>query len=248
MMKKLVATGFAVFLVSALFMTPLGVIQPVLEKQLAGLKLTGVSGTLLNGSVQSVTKNGTHYGKVNWEILPLASLTTLALKSTFQIDGNLLKAKGTAGIRPNKTLILTKTEFSIDARLLNTLQRQAVLGGEISGFINQATLRNGELPLIEGSLDWKQGTVSSRLLNLQAGNYQFKIQPETNGLLITPTANQAPMDITGNLKLGSDWLLQPDLRIKTKDPKLNGMLAFTGNPQADGTVHINNPLDLTSFF
>ncbi len=248
-MKKIIFLGLLSFLIAAIWLLPLTFIKPYAEKTIKGLKLEGVSGTLWNGSAQRLVNNNLDLGSVSWSIKPLQSLISLSLKSDFSINGKQLTANGSAALKPSKTFILDQTTFDMDASLLNRLQKQARLSGELKGKIKHAEFAKSRavLPLIDGVLDWKQAIVDAMLLKLPAGDYHFVITPDDNGLLIKPSASEAPLQLSGAIHISKDWIYQPDLKVKSNDNNISGLLKLTGKPQADGSVSINKSLDLKPF-
>lgn len=246
-MKKIVLLGLLSFLIAAIWQLPLSFAKPYAEKLIQGLKLEGVSGSVWNGSAQKLITNNQDFGQVDWKVNPLQSLTSLSLKSSFSIKGNQLTAEGTAAVTPNKKIIIDKTTFDIDAAFLNHFQKQAKLAGDLQGNIDRAELETNTLPILDAVVDWKQGTVSSILLNLTAGDYHFIITPDSEGLTIQPSSKEAPIDLKGRVKLSKDWVLKPDIMINSTNQGVAGMLKLAGKPQSDGSTHITNSTDLKPF-
>jgi hypothetical protein len=94
--------------------------------------------------------------------------------------------------------------------------------------------------VVSAVLSWEQGGLTSPI-RLPEGNYQLKIEPETDGKLIgVLTAHDAPVDIKGNVVLDSEWQYLTDLKLKTmpKGQSLQGMISMVGRPKPDGYIHI----------
>lgn len=246
-MKKIIFLGLLSFLIAAIWQLPLSFAKPYVEKLVAGLRLEGVSGSIWNGSAQSLITNQQNLGQVSWKVSPLQSLTSLSLKLSFNIKGNQLTAEGLAAVTPSKKIILDNTTFDIDATYLNRFQKQVKLNGDLQGNIDHAEIEENILPILDAVIDWKQGTVSSLLLNLAAGDYHFIITPDSEGLVIKPSSKEAPLILKGNVKLSKDWVLKPDIMVNSKDQGIASMLMLAGKPQKDGSTHITNSTNLKPF-
>jgi hypothetical protein len=246
-MKKLIFLGLLSFLIAAVWQLPLSFAKPYAEKYVQGLELDHVNGTIWNGSAQNVKHRKQDFGHVSWKVNPLQSLTSLSLKTAFKINSKQLTAEGIAAITPSKKIILNNTNFDMDASYINNFQKKAKLSGELQGTINHAELEKNQLPVVDADIDWKQGTVSSMLLNLSAGDYHAKIRPNDNGLHIEPTSNDAPLQLSGTIDLSKDWIYKPNLKVSSKDQSIAGLLKFAGKTQPDGSTQINKSLDLKPF-
>ena len=245
-MKKIIFFGILSFVLAALWLLPLSIVKPYAEQMIKGLKLDGVSGTIWRGGAQQFTVNNNYLGKVDWRVSPLQSLTSLSLKTDFSIDGDELSAKGLAGLSVNKKLILTNTQFDMQASYINKLQKNAQLAGDFKGNITFAELQQQELPQIDGVLDWNDGAVNSPI-KLEAGNYRAQIKPVAGDLEIIVSSNAAPIELNGDIKLKSDWSFTTNLIVKTNESGLNAMIKLAGKQQPDGTILINQSGNLKPY-
>ncbi len=245
-MKKIIFIGLLSFLAAALWQLPLSFAKPYAEKYVQGVKLQGVSGTVWNGEAQNLTANNMEFGKVNWSVKPLQSLTSFSLKFDFDVKGQDLTANGLAGITPSKTLILDKTTFDINASYLNKKQRYAKLSGDIKGTIKHAEINQKDLPIINGIVDWKEASLKSPI-RLAQGDYHAVITPEDNGMNINLSSSDAPVELRGVIKLNKEWLYDTDLDIKSTDPGLHSMIGMLGKKQPNGMFKIKQKGDLKPF-
>lgn len=246
-MKKIILIGLLSFLVALIWQLPLSFAKPYAEKLVEGLKLEGVKGSVWNGSAQRLIAKNNDFGQVSWKLKPLQSLTSLSLKSSFTINGNQLSADGVAGVTPSKKIILDDTKFEVDASYLNNFQSQAKLSGDLQGDIHHAELEENTLPVLDAVIDWKKAAVSSMLVKLTEGDYNFVVTPDSEGLIIKPTSKKAPLNLNGEVKLSKEWILQPDIKVNSTNQSLAGMLKLAGKIQADGSTHITQSTDLKPF-
>ncbi len=240
-MRKLIILSVVVFILAVLFKTPARVISAQLPKN-SPVSLQGVSGSLWEGKAAQINVDGVNLGEVNWTVNPLGLLTGAA-KGDFHIQGQELKADGNYQISLGKVLTVDKATFSTTGRFVNKLQRYARLDGDFRGSIDHLEMEINEVlapPVVSGLINWEQGSVSSPI-KLAEGNYQIKVEPESEGRLVAKiTANDAPVDIKGDVVLDSQWQYETNLKIKTKQrgASIQGMLSMAGRPQPDGYIHV----------
>ncbi len=245
-MKKIIFLGLISFLLAALWLLPLSFAKPYAEKYVNGLQLENVSGTVWNGKVGNFTIANTNLEKVDWKVKPLESLTSLSLKVAFTINSTDLTANGLAGLTPSQTLILDDTQFDLNAKYINTLQKNAKVSGDIKGNISHVEIDQQNLPLVNAVIDWKEAAVNSPI-KLAQGDYKAIITPESGNLAIKLTSSDAPMELDGKITLNKEWLYDADVNLKSSDPGLDGMLGLLGKKQADGKVNVKKKGDLKPF-
>ena len=246
-MKKVIFLGLVSFLIAAIWQLPLSFAKPYAEKMIKGLKMEEVSGTIWNGEAQRFTLPNNYLGQVKWKVAPLKSLTSFSLTSSFNINNeDDFSATGLASLKPNKVLILKDTKFALDAQYINRLQKNAILKGEIKGNLKHAVLDQQNVPEIDGIIDWKEGAISSPI-KLSPGDYHAVITPESEGLKILLNSSDAPVELSGEIKLNKEWLFATNLTIKPIDSKIAPMLGLLGKRQANGIIQVKQKGDLKPF-
>ena len=245
-MKKIIFLGLLSFLAAALWQLPLSFANPYLVKYVKGVTLEDVSGTVWNGEAKHLFANDIDFEKVKWSVKPLQSLTSFSLKFDFDIQGRDLTANGLAGITLNKTLILDKTKFDLNASYLNTQQRFAMLSGDIKGNIKHAEINQKDLPIVNGTIDWKEAALNSPI-KLTQGDYHAVITPDAGDMNIKLSSSDAPVELAGTIKLNKEWLYDTDLKIKSADPSIISMIGMIGEKQADDMVNIKQKGDLKPY-
>lgn len=245
-MKKILFLGLLAFLLSAVWLLPLSFAKPYIKQYVPQLSLGNVKGTVWQGSSDQLTFNNIDYGKANWQVKPFESLTSLSLKTEFQLTGNEIKANGLAAITPAQTIKLTNTEFDVDASFASRFQKNAKLTGSFVGSVKQAELKNKTIPLIDGIIDWKEGAVTSPI-KLDRGDYRALLIPTTQGLDIKLSSNDAPIELNGDIKLNKDWKYETNINAKGVNQGISAMLRFAGKPQNDGSTLIQQKGDLSPF-
>ncbi len=247
-MKKVIILSSVVFLIALLLKTPASIIASQVEKN-TPVVLQGVSGSLWKGNAARVVFKGIDLGEASWTLSPLG-LVTGSARGDFRLKGKELTANGAYKISISKTLMLDDVQFTASGYFINKTQRYAKLTGNFRGTIEHLEMQQNEPltpPLVSGLLNWEKGGLDSPI-KLPVGNYQLKIEPESEGKLIGKiTANDAPVDIKGQIVLDNKWQYQADLKLKTtaRGASLKGMLSMIGQPKADGYIHIKEKGSLT---
>ncbi len=245
-MKKIIFIGLLSFLAAALWQLPLSFANPYIAKYVKNITLKDVSGTVWNGEAKHLIANNIDFEKVTWTVKPLQSLTSFSLKFDFYINGQDLTANGLAGITPNRTLILDKTTFDLNASYLNRKQRFAKLSGDIKGHIKHAEINQKDLPIVNGVIDWKEAALNSPI-KLTQGDYHAIITPDAGNMNIKLSSSDAPVELSGVIKLNKEWLDDTDLKIKSSDPGISAMIGMIGKKQANGMINIKQKGDLKPF-
>ncbi len=247
-MKKYIFWGLSAFLSAALWLLPLSVVQPYLEKEAKGLTLGSTNGTVWNGTASELIIDKQSLGEVSWKVNPIQSLFSLKLKAHFKITGNDINADGLAGLGINKTLYLDDTTFEINPDYLNKIQKNVKLAGDITGKITHAVILDKNIPQIKGVIDWKNGTLNSPLLNLKSGDYKAIVSPSSDDLDIKLSSNKAPIKLDGSIKLlNKDWAYSTNINAKSNEPGLTAALNFAGKKQPNGSVLIKETGDLSRY-
>ncbi len=246
-MKKLIFFGLLSFSIAAIWQLPLSFVKPYIEKEVKGLKLTNPSGTVWNGKADTLRVAKTNIDGVDWQVKPLDSLTSLSLKVAFTVDDPNITAKGLASITPSQNIILDDTKFDLNATYLNTLQKHAKVAGEIKGNITRAEIYKDQnkLPKVNAIIDWKDGAINSPL-KLAPGDYKAIITPQAGDTLIKISSFEAPMELTGEIKVNKTWDYNIALNIKSKDKNIGPLVGLLGKKQADGSIAVTKNGNLKS--
>ncbi len=203
-------------------------------------------GTIWNGKVEQLILNSRNLGKASWKVDPVKSITSLSLVTKFSLKGNDINAFGLAGLSANKKLNLDDTQFDVNARFINTLQKNAKLSGNFKGFIKHAEIIQGKVPIVDAIVNWQNGALDAPI-KLTEGDYRAVVKPEGENLEIKLSSKEAPIELNGDIKLKSDWIFNTNLTTKSNNAGLMAMMKFAGKPQADGSILIQQKGDLKPF-
>jgi general secretion pathway protein N len=241
---KLILLGLVTFLITALALTPTAFVEPHLEKAAPNIAIDNSSGTIWNGQAGNLRIDNFDLGRVSWKVRPLKSLLSFSLVTDFDIKGQELTAKGLGSYSMNRTITLTDTTFEADASIASKFQRNFRLGGSFQGLITAAELQPNVFPIVDGVLNWAQGSLTSPL-RLDPANYRADIRSSKDTLTADISATDGPIDLSGLASINSEWVYEADILAKAQagiNPLINNVLrnAAGGNaPSADGSIRIN---------
>ncbi|PWQ94613.1 type II secretion system protein N [Leucothrix arctica] len=241
---KLILLGLVTFLVTAFALTPVSFVEPHLEKAAPNIVIDNSTGTIWNGQAANLRIDNLNLGRVKWKVRPLKSLMSLSLVSDFNINGEELTAEGLAAYGLDRTIRLTDTTFEADASIASKFQRNFRLGGSFQGLIQSAELEPNVFPIIDGVLNWAQGSLTSPL-RLDPANYRADIRSSKDKLTADISASDGPIDLSGLASITNEWVYEADILAKAKpglNPLINNVLrnaAGGSKPSADGSIRIN---------
>ena len=170
----------------------------------------------------------------------------MSFKTKFRLESTDINANGLAGLTIDKNLVLDNTQFDINAEYLNTLQNKAKLAGSINGFVKNALLKEKNVPIIDGIVNWQNGSLDTPI-KMAKGDYRAIIKPDNKNLDIKLSSREAPIELNGDIKLQKDWVFNTNLNAKSDDRSLMAMITFAGKLQTNGTVLIQQKGDLKPY-
>jgi general secretion pathway protein N len=241
---KLIFLGLITFLITAIALTPAAFVEPHLEKAAPNIIIDNSSGTIWSGQAGNLRIDNFDLGRVNWKVRPLKSLISLSLVTDFDIKGQELTAEGLASYSYDRTINLTDTTFEADASLASKFQKSFQLGGSFQGLITSAELQPKVFPIVDGILNWAQGSLVFPL-RLDPANYRAEIRSSKDTLTADISATDGPIDLSGLASIDSKWQYTADILAKSQgkvNPLINNVLrnaAGGSRPAADGSLRIN---------
>ncbi len=245
-MKKLIFFGLISFILATIWLTPLSFVAPYLSKVTTDVVFKEPQGTIWNGNVNHLNVRNHYLGKASWKVDAIKSIKSLALKSNFKVKSQDIDANGLAGLRFDKRVLIENTRFDLNAEYLNTLQKNAKLTGSFNGFVKNAILKQKEVPIVDGIVNWQNGSLESPI-KLAKGDYRAVIKPIDNNLDIKLSSKEAPIELNGKILINKDWAFDTNITTKSSNPGLMAMMKFAGKPQTDGTILIQQKGDLKPF-
>ena len=242
--RTLVLTGIIAYLVFLVTTIPAGPVIRMLDDRLP-ITISNVSGTLWNGRAGTIdTRQQVTLKNVHWSFLPSRLLlASAALDVSAKLNDNPLNMRLSAGIAGR--LALDDLELQLDATDVQPLIALPI--GKLSGVfrlrINSASFKQGEVPRIDGTIDWNQAAVTVAE-TAELGNVSVLVSERDESPLAARISNKG-----GDLAINGDFSTTPQgeyalkLTMKpgdTASDNLIGSLAMFAKKQRNGEYAINN--------
>jgi len=247
---KLILLGITVFSTTAIWNMPAAFVYQYVPTN--GVQVNGLSGTVWKGAATEVVTNKITLNNISWSINPLESLTSLSIKSDIEIEDPDLTFKGLLGISLSQTLTMENAQFETTGDFVSTLQKFAKLNGDIKGVIQHFELAKGELPVLDASYHWKQGELLSPMRIRPAGDYAIIVTSSDKGLTANISSNQAPLILSGDANIGTDWKYSTNIKIKAAAASGKGIMNLLklslGRLEKDGSAIIKQQGQLAPFY
>lgn len=216
------------------------------------LQAQGISGTIWNGEAKQITLKKIQLDNVSWTIDPIKSLMSLGLKSQLQIQDPNLSVNGLAGINFSQTISLENTQIKATSAFISKFQKLARIKGDIKANITQLELVKNQLPLLDATVQWKQGELTAPIRISPAGDYSILVTPNDNGLNAKITSDQAPLILSGDVNISTDWKYTTNIKIKASTAANKGIMNMlkmvVGKLERDGSAIIKQQGQLKPFY
>jgi len=203
--------------------------------------VSGISGTVWNGSASRVTVGDGSLLDVRWQLRP-ARLFLLRLGYRFRARLQQGYVHGDAAFTPSGTLRLDNVAGQSDIRALGALMKAGRLPAK------------GQVNLQLETLAWKGGhptdasgrvSVSDLKLDLgdrdvSLGQYGIDIHRKGNRIVGDIRDRGGPLQASGDASLDPGGLYRVELAITQRHPgsQLHNLLGMLGRPDANGTYHL----------
>jgi hypothetical protein len=206
--------------------------------QLGPVQLDGIVGTLWDGRASNVTAFGQALGSLEWQVAKWPLLTR-RVEAQLSLSGGQVKAKGQATREPDGMLRAIGVEFSLPAPLAEpALDIPALhLQGEISGRLDEATLRAGWVDGAHGTAHWTHAGVSGQA-EARFGDLLADFASQPDGSIKGTVKDDASSNLAVNGQFvvqAGEFNAQATLSARNEDLQLREALQFIGEPQPDGT-------------
>ena len=235
MMRRLVATAIAAYLVFLIIRLPANLLLPLVSEQIPDLTLNGIEGTVWRGAARSVAYGDIHAGELEWKARPLRLLLG-QWNTAVQLDGPM---NTRADIGFSLTGKINISNASIDGNLTAVSRylpqaRVLALRGELSGLIESLVVQEGDLLEVEGNF---------MLNNLAAGDLSlgdFSAEAATPGdgtkRLVFNSVGREGLDAEGELSLDQQDKITLDLLIRNPEHlgELSGLFRKFSSEEPDG--------------
>ncbi|MCK5919192.1 MAG: type II secretion system protein N [Cocleimonas sp.] len=249
-LRNLILLGITSFSATAIWNMPAAFAYQYLP--LKNIQANGLSGTVWNGEVKEVVTKTLTLNNISWSVDLLESITSLALKSKLEIQDPDITFKGLAGFSISQTISLDDAQFETTGAFASKFQKLATLRGDIKGSIKHFEMEKGTLPVLDASYHWKQGELLSPMRIQPAGDYSIIVKPSDKGLTANISSSNAPLELSGDAKIESNWKYKTNIKIKAANASGKGTMNMVkmavGKLEKDGSAIIKQQGQLKAFY
>jgi general secretion pathway protein N len=249
-LRNLILLGISSFSATAIWNIPAAFAYQYAP--LKNIQVNGLSGTVWNGEAKEVVTKKLTLNNISWSVDLLKSLTSLGLKSNIEIQDPDITFKGLAGFNISQTISLDDAQIETTGAFASKFQKLAKLRGDIKGSIKHFEMAKGKLPVLDANYQWKQGELLSPMRIQPAGDYSVIIKPSDNGLTANIGSSNAPLELSGDAKIDTNWKYKTNIKIKAANASGRGTMNMVkmavGRLENDGSAIIKQQGQLQAFY
>ena len=221
------------------------------------VKLSGVSGSVWNGSAQSVVippaadQPNIPINNVNWKV---KAGTLLSGSAGADVDFEVLGGRGEGLVKRNLAgdVFITDGKLQVPAKELEQFLPLplAQFAGVLLADIEELELENNLLKRTQGKLIWSNSEIDALNTELKLGQIVLDVVPEGDLHIGNLSNSNGQLDLSGAVQLDQAGNFAADILIKpTADtpPQINNMLNSFARPASDGSYRIRNNGNISDF-
>jgi len=233
---RYIAIGIAAYIPILLATFPVENLTGAIERRIAGLSLSAVTGTLFSGHAGSLRYDASELGPVNWRLSP-SGLLRGRLEYRLELQNPDQPGHASVGITLHGALVGHDLDIQLQPdRLLNQFSPVALAGsGRLTLQLDTFAWQDNLPRDISGQLDWQAAQLLSPL-QLQLGDIQCALESAGDDVIAHITRG-GRLGASGDITLGPDGrytvrvLLAPGAGV---DDDTRGLLAAVAQVQPDG--------------
>lgn len=239
-----ILTGFIAYFIFLITTIPAAPVIRMFEDSLPVI-IDDVSGTLWSGHAGSVeTDQDIVLDNVEWSFLPWRLLlASAAIDVKAELNDNPIKTRLSTGISGN--LALNDLDLKLDA--VDVAPLIALPIGELSGEfhlrINTVEIKPGEVPRVDGTIDWNQAAVTIAE-TADLGNVSILLNEADESPLTASISNKGGhLSLNGNLTTSAqgDYSLRLSMKPNANaTANLSSSIAMFAKKQRNGEFLLNN--------
>lgn len=234
---RYIAIGIAVYIPILLITFPVERLTGALERQVSGLSIRAVTGSVYSGQAVHLGYEGVELGPVNWRFSPTGLLYG-RLAYHLELNNPDYHGFGRVAITPRGAITGHDVDLQLQAdRLLNAFSPVALSSdGQLSLQLESFTWQDNLMQDIRGLLEWRAALLRSPL-PLALGDIQCALESSGNGGLIVRIIRGGALGASGDITLAPDGrytvnvLLQPGPGV---DPNTLSLLEAAAQSRPDG--------------
>ncbi|MEM7304079.1 MAG: type II secretion system protein N [Pseudomonadota bacterium] len=242
-MKKYIALGVTVFLVSLLVYLPSGAAAKYLP---AGVTANQYHGNIWQGSAVGLNVNNIQLGTVHWEIRPACFLTFRLCADIVQAHDNL---NSQFTLKVSNSIEMDNVFAEGNAMILNALlQRYGITStGEFKADLDKVSFNASHVEAIEGQINFTPLVING-VVRVHMGNVNSRFETFDDHTRIMINNNNGHLDLNGAIKVFENLTYHADMKLKQNERSsemISNGLKYVGNIQSDGSVHVEQKGRLT---
>lgn len=242
--RHYIVTGIVAYLVFLVMTIPAAPVIGMFNDKLP-VALNHVSGTLWHGKAGSInSRQNVNLENVEWSFIPWRLLLArLAFDVNAEFDDSPLSARVSAGI--GGAVAVDNLDMKLPAAKTTALISLPLgeLSGDIHLRINTATFNQGDVPRVDGTVNWNQAAVTIAE-TAELGNVSVVVQESDESPLTASISNKGGhLALSGDLTttVEGDYSLKLNMKPNaTASDNLESSLAMIARKQRDGEYVLNN--------
>ena len=166
------------------------------------VQLSGIQGTVWNGSALEFATNGVYLRDLTWQMRPLRLLTG---KAHYHINGTPLSGflESDVSLSVGGTVALSNLTAAVPLQMFASASNVTGLGGNASLQFERLELSAGRAVAMNGSIDIANLSVPF-LSSSTLGGYRADFYTQENGIVASVEDTDGVVDIAGSLQLNPD--------------------------------------------
>lgn len=244
-----ILTGIIAYFVFLITSLPAAPVISMFEHRLP-VEIKNISGTFWNGQAASIdTRRDLVLKNVEWSFLPWRLLlASAAVDVSAKLNNKPINTRLSAGI--NGKITVADLALRLDASDVQPLLALPIgeLAGEFQLHIDSASFKQGEVPRVDGTINWNRAAVTVAE-TAELGNVSILVNEEDTSPLAARISNKGgDISLNGNFTTTEqgDYSLQLTMKpSNTASDNLVKTLAMFSRKQRNGEFVLNNKGNLS---
>ncbi|HYW93906.1 MAG TPA: type II secretion system protein N [Gammaproteobacteria bacterium] len=205
------------------------------------LKVSGISGTVWNGSASRVAFGSGSLGDIRWQLRP-SSLFMLRLGYRFRARLQQGYINGDAALTPSGRLRLDHVEGQSNIGVLGALINagQIPVRGQVNLQLETLTWKGGHPTDAAGRVSVSDVTLDMGGQEVALGQYRITLGRQGKRIMGNIRDRGGPLQVSGDASLTPGGLYRVELAITQRQPgsQLHNLLGMLGRPDPGGAYHL----------
>lgn len=234
------AAGLILYLIFLAVLFPAGLAWSLAQKDLPGLKLSGIEGSLWKGSASHAYYRNEPLGRLEWRLSPWALISARpGADIHLQRDGESFEA--TIRQAEDNGLLASNLRLSLHGETLRNWTAPYLLHGEIKAELSSLNYRPGKQIQAEGRITIDNAEVEGPQ-SLALGRIDARIEPAAEGSELTFENKDSPLDMKGNIRVNPNGNYRVTAGVLNRDKRRKDIieaLKVMGKQDATGRTQLS---------